>query len=72
LPPNEVLAEKLQNEPEVLVHLCCHLLMSYKGGGQVGVWVMPTKSRFKASSENHDFSRSLIEINRKLKSNMKL
>jgi hypothetical protein len=67
LPPNVVRAEKLQKVPEVLVHLCCHLLMSYKGGGQVGVWVMPTKSRLKASSENHDFSCSLIGINQKLK-----
>jgi hypothetical protein len=33
LPSTELLAEKLQNVPEVLARLSCHLLMSYKGGG---------------------------------------
>jgi hypothetical protein len=37
--PNEVLAEKLQNMPEVLEPLCCHHLTSYKGGGRMGRWV---------------------------------
>jgi len=36
------------------------------------VIIVPTKSRLKVRTENHDFSRNLIEFNQKLKSNREL